>query len=301
LEEMSSNTIMSNTMFVDNGGSISLRKLGRNDVLLGRGSGPNAFIGNVRFRSLVRDSIQTPGFSPTLDGKSKLAQAIVNNVKARNGRFVKRVISTRKNCGDLFAEVPDRVSLDKIKQTIRHQLRSDAQGDKVPRSLIERKSKARAAVSKPCAPCANASAIEEERRTRSSVCNRNLNGPTLSGIMDLAGPLFVDELHGQGEVVCAKRTADTSLKESRKLVDSLVVLENDAQMLASASRREFISNTILLSELMEGAPQEWATIRAPPPAHIFLQVPPQRPSMPILTTPPMSVTALLDFILQGRL
>jgi hypothetical protein len=263
---MSSKTIISNTMFVDDDGSISLRELGQNDILLGRGSGPNAYIGNVRFRSLVRDSIQTPGFSPTPDGKSEFAKVIVNTVKARNGRFVKRVISTRKNCGDIFVEVPDRVSLDKTKQTVRHQLRADAQGDKeikkyrakFPRSLLERKSKERrAAVSKPSAPNANAASIEEEHPIQSSVCNRNLNGPTLSGIVDPVGSLFVGELHRQGEVVRATRTAATSLMGSRRLFDSTVVLESAAQMLASG--RECISNTLLLSELMGGAPQEWPT------------------------------------------
>jgi hypothetical protein len=306
---MSSKTIKSNNMFVDHGNCISIRELGQNDVLLGRGTGPNESIGNVHFRSLVRDSIQTPGFSPTPDGKSEFAQVIVNTVKARNGRFVKRVNITRKNCGDVFVEVPDRVSLDKTKQTFRHMLRANAQGDKeikkyrakFPRSLLERKSKERAAVSNPSAPCSNAASIEKEYPTRSSVCNRHLKGPTLARIMmDPAGSLFVNELHRQGEVARATRTAATSLMESRRLFDTTVVLENAAQMLASASSREFMSNTILLSELMGGHHQS-GLLLAPPPACIVLQLPPQRPSMPIVATSPLPDTALLDFILQGCL
>jgi hypothetical protein len=306
---MSSKTIISNNMFVDDGDCIFLKELGQNDVILGRGTGPNTYIGNVRFRSLVRDSIQTPAFSPTPDGKSELAQAIMNTVKVRNGRFVKRVNNTRKKREDLFVEVNDRVALDKTKQTFRHQLRVVAQGNKeikkyratFPRSLIERKSKAQAAVSKPCAPNANAAASEEEHPPRSSVFNRNLNGPTLSGIMDPAGSLFVDELHRPGKVVRATRTAATILMESPRLVDSMVFLENAAQMLASTSRRQLISNTILLSELMGGHHQSSGLLLAPPPAYIVLQLPPQRPSMPILTTFPLLDTALLDFSLQRRL
>jgi hypothetical protein len=171
-----------------------------------------------------------------------------------------------------------------------------------PRSLIERKSNSRAAVSKPCAPNAkNAAAIKEKYPTRSSVFNRNLNGPTLfSGIVDPAGSLFADKLHRQGEVVRATRIAATSLMESRPLLDNMVVFKNAAQMLASTSRKEFISNTILLPELMRGAHKR-GLLLTPPPARIFLQVRPQRPYMPIPTTCPLPDTALLDFFLQGCL
>jgi hypothetical protein len=291
---MSSKTIASNNTSIDDGDCIFFRELGQNDVLLGRGTGPNENIGNVRFRSLVRDSMQTHRFS-TPDEKSELAKKIVNTVKARNGRFMKQV-NTRKNCGNIFVEIPDKVSLDKTKQSFRHQLRADAKGDKeiekyrakFPRSLIERKSKARA-VNKPCAPNANAAAIEEHP-PRSSVFNRKLNGPTLSGIMDPGGLLFVDKLIRGG--AGASRTASIMVSSPRLF--SILASQNAAQqMLSSTTRRELISNRILLlSELM-------GDYQSRLPATITQQL--QRPAMPsTLTAFPLPDSAILDFILQGR-
>jgi hypothetical protein len=306
IEEMTSKTIVSNNISVQPH-CIFIRELGLNDVLLGRGTGPNEHIGNVRFRSLVRASIQTPVFfSPTPDGKLELAKKIVNTVKARNGRFVKRV-NTRNTCGDIFVEVPERVSLDKTKQSFRHQLRSSSRGDKeikyramLPRSLIESKSTAWAILSpvadvgKSCAPNTNSAAIKQHRH-QSAVFNKKLNGPTLSGIMDPLGPLFVDELIRLGEVG-ATRTA--SIVASPQLVDS-IVFKNASQMLSSAIRRDlFVSNRILLSELMWGQHHQ-SGLLAPPPA-TAVQIP-QRPAMPILTSVPRPDTALLNCILQGRL
>jgi hypothetical protein len=299
MEEMASKTSI-----VCNPDYIFFRELRQNDVLLGRGTGPNEHIGNVRFRSLVRDSMQTPDFHPTPHGKSELAKKIVNTVKARNGRFVKRV-STRKNCGDtLFVEVAERVSLDKTKQSFRHQLRSSTRGDNgikyrsmFPSSLIKSKSKAQvvsipvAAVGKPCAPNANAaSAIEDHRQN--AVFNRNLNGPTILGIMDPGArpAIFVDEL-----IRCkmgATRTA--SNMASLRLVDSN--FHNAAQMLSSAARRgDFISNRHLLLSTLMGDHRQ-SGLPAPPPATIGQLT--HRPAMPTLLP---DTVALLDFILQGRI
>ncbi len=115
------------------------KDLGPNDVLLGRGTGPNEQIGNIRFRALVRDVIQSFG-SKDLDGKEKtrLAKSVMKEVKAKGGRFVRRVesgASTDKyknsnRAGDLYEEVTDALALDKTKQSFRHQLR----GTKMPSS-----------------------------------------------------------------------------------------------------------------------------------------------------------------------
>ena len=100
----------------------------------GRGTGPNEQIGNIRFRALVRHVIQETGLKD-LDGKvkAKLARDVIKQVKAKGGRFVKRVelgstvSSGEKGSGklaDRYEEVDESSALDKTKQSFRHQLRA---------------------------------------------------------------------------------------------------------------------------------------------------------------------------------
>jgi hypothetical protein len=93
------------------------------DVLLGRGTGPNESQGNIRFRALVRHALQD-GEASRLDGrvKAKLAREILKAVKSENGRFLK-INSDGSSATRSFSIVPDNVALDKIKQSFRHQLR----------------------------------------------------------------------------------------------------------------------------------------------------------------------------------
>mmetsp|Transcript_2014 Transcript_2014/g.3686 ORF Transcript_2014/g.3686 Transcript_2014/m.3686 type:complete len:358 (+) Transcript_2014:92-1165(+) len=93
------------------------------DVLLGRGTGPNESQGNIHFRALVRQALLKAG-KAKLDGKLKasLAREILKAVKSQNGRFLKSV--NQPSTGRRrFAVVTDAVALDKIKQSFRHQLR----------------------------------------------------------------------------------------------------------------------------------------------------------------------------------
>jgi hypothetical protein len=97
----------------------------KDDVLLGRGTGPNEYQGNIRFRALVKDTLRTNEFKKWSTGRTKtmLARMIVRDVKAQNGRFLKKV--GKSSTGrDLFAVVPDRVAVDKTRQSFRHQLKS---------------------------------------------------------------------------------------------------------------------------------------------------------------------------------
>jgi hypothetical protein len=93
------------------------------DVLLGRGTGPNESQGNIRFRAMVRRVIQEMDPSK-LNGKvkAKLAREILSAVKAENGRFLK-TSSDGKSSVRCFSVIPDNIALDKIKQSFRHQLR----------------------------------------------------------------------------------------------------------------------------------------------------------------------------------
>jgi hypothetical protein len=108
----------------NNKGDLFVQELSENDVLLGRGTGPNEHQGNIRFRALVKDILGTTDL-PQHNGKAKtkLASKILNAVKARNGRFLKKV-SKSKTVGDLYVVVPDSVALEKTKQSFRHQVRS---------------------------------------------------------------------------------------------------------------------------------------------------------------------------------
>jgi hypothetical protein len=102
-----------------------VQELTKDDVLLGRGTGPNEYQGNIRFRALVKETLRSNELKKSSNGSTKtmLARMIVRDVKAQNGRFLKKV--GKSSTGrDLFAVVPDRVAVDKTRQSFRHQLKS---------------------------------------------------------------------------------------------------------------------------------------------------------------------------------
>jgi hypothetical protein len=108
-----------------NKGDLFVQELSENDVLLGRGTGPNEHQGNIRFRALVKEILGTTNL-PKHNGKAKtkLAIKIINVVKARKGRFLNKVSKSKTVAGDLYVVVPDSVALEKTKQSFRHQIRS---------------------------------------------------------------------------------------------------------------------------------------------------------------------------------
>jgi hypothetical protein len=103
--------------------SSQLMELTDQDVLLGRGTGPNECQGNIRFRALVRQVLQRADLSK-LDGRLKalLAKEILDSVKSRNGRFLRANFQEATGRRS-YVEVPNAMALDKIKQSFRHQLR----------------------------------------------------------------------------------------------------------------------------------------------------------------------------------
>jgi hypothetical protein len=107
-------------------------QLGPHDVLLGRGTGTNEYIGNVRFRETIRGIVDESGIEK-FDGhvKTELAQLIVARIKDIGGRFVKKIsTSAAKQQGPgsslegVYVEVRDSVACDKVTQCIRHKLRA---------------------------------------------------------------------------------------------------------------------------------------------------------------------------------
>ena len=107
-----------------------IRHLGPHDVLLGRGTGPNESIGNIRFRESIRVIVEHSGIRK-LDrpAKADLATLIVARIKEIGGKFVKKVnlgkaSETAKgpSLESVYEEVCDAVACAKVKQCIRHQL-----------------------------------------------------------------------------------------------------------------------------------------------------------------------------------
>jgi hypothetical protein len=94
-----------------------------------RGTGPNEYKGNVKFRNLVREVLKNADLT-RLNGKLKasLAEEILHAVKSQDGRFLK-IASNRTSSGigqhhhRRYVVVPDTIAVDKIKQSFRHQLR----------------------------------------------------------------------------------------------------------------------------------------------------------------------------------
>ena len=93
-------------------------------IMMCRGTGPNEHQGNIRFRALVKEHLENATL-PKHNGKAKtkLAGKIISAVKARNGRFLKKV-SKSKAAGDLYVVVQESVAMEKTKQSFRHQIRS---------------------------------------------------------------------------------------------------------------------------------------------------------------------------------
>jgi hypothetical protein len=101
-----------------------LEELGPNDVLLGRGTGPNEYVGNIRFRALICEVISTCDLATFNScSKSRLSASVVIAIKERGGRFMKKVSGSSRRRGDFYKEVAHTVALGKTKQSFRRQLK----------------------------------------------------------------------------------------------------------------------------------------------------------------------------------
>ena len=106
---------------------ITTGTLNYNDVLCGRGSGPNDHIGNVKFRKLVLSRKAEYLSTNMRRRKAQIAEEIVSTVqnKEPRGRFLKRVdASVLLDSGfdpdfEAWCLVVDDVALEKAKQALR--------------------------------------------------------------------------------------------------------------------------------------------------------------------------------------
>jgi hypothetical protein len=108
-----------------------------NDVLFGRGSGPNDHEGNIRFRLLVNERKGEYLATNHRQTKAKIARDVVNHVLALNGRFLKKVeAADAKFRGipkgvDAWLLADEEMIMEKAKQALRQQRE---RGEKSPTS-----------------------------------------------------------------------------------------------------------------------------------------------------------------------
>jgi len=106
------------------------------DVLLGRGTGPANHPGNIYFRDIVERVKPSYVHTPSRKVKNKLVLQVVDDVKSRGGRFLrKQPLGGSKTTGEddddadsttagedegVFEVVTDAVAFEKTKQAIRY-------------------------------------------------------------------------------------------------------------------------------------------------------------------------------------
>lgn len=87
------------------------------DVILGRGAGPNEHSGNIAFREIVLDL--KPSYNATVNRKMKshIASKVIKAIRARGGRFLKRAPGRED---EVFVLADEDVIVEKAKQALRH-------------------------------------------------------------------------------------------------------------------------------------------------------------------------------------
>lgn len=105
-----------------------IKTLNPNDVLCGRGSGPNDYRGNIKFRNMVYERRAEYLASTTRKAKGQIAQEIIDQFRTNfhpAGRFLKKVdLKTAKALGitrgnEVWVQVDDDTALEKAKQALR--------------------------------------------------------------------------------------------------------------------------------------------------------------------------------------
>ena len=96
------------------------------DVLMGRGNGPNDHIGNGAFRYTILDRLDEYVSTISRKKKDKIARKVVRIVQAKNGRFVRKLSKGEKRSRRIPAEkggfvvVKDSMAILKTKQAFRY-------------------------------------------------------------------------------------------------------------------------------------------------------------------------------------
>ena len=99
--------------------------LNSNDVLLGRGTGTNQYIGNLKFRALVEERKGEYSYSGRHGAKARIAKDVLDYIKSEGGRFLQ--VSEDQEIVDRIVEdgtwyvVDDKIALEKCKQALRQE------------------------------------------------------------------------------------------------------------------------------------------------------------------------------------
>lgn len=106
-----------------------------NDVLFGRGSGPNEHEGNIRFRRMVAERKEQYLGTNHRITKANIAREIVDAVFAVNGRFLKKMdANEHKLCGisediEAYVIADENTIMEKAKQALRQNPQKPKKGD----------------------------------------------------------------------------------------------------------------------------------------------------------------------------
>jgi len=92
---------------------VGIKSYGPNDVLSGRGGGTNQHEGNCYFRSLVNEN-REKYLRAKKNDKPFISLSIVQSVRERNGRFLKKIEKT-----GLWVEIGDDLAREKTSQALR--------------------------------------------------------------------------------------------------------------------------------------------------------------------------------------
>jgi hypothetical protein len=129
---------------------VIVHELGVNDILLGRGTGPNENQGNIRFRRHLEEIVEKYLKSPVIS-KTKLASEVLQTIKERNGHFVRKLTSEERRSllgrfwnvknkngreNDEFVVVADKLAVEKIRQSFRFQLNNNNSKSKKRRTSV---------------------------------------------------------------------------------------------------------------------------------------------------------------------
>jgi hypothetical protein len=104
-----------------------IRILNQNDVLTGRGNGPNDFVGNLNFRSSVEARKEDYRAAHKNKAKQKIAREIMDQIHDVGGRFLKEIESG--NDERVWCQVEETVALAKCKQALRDLCKKRPKGD----------------------------------------------------------------------------------------------------------------------------------------------------------------------------
>lgn len=115
----------------DGASQLFTSELFSNDVLLGRGTGPNEHIGNCIFREEVELKREPYVSASSKAGEEQIISSIISSIHQRGGRFLRKLDAQSDPAGKTLYEVilDKKVLAYKIKQAIRYSKRREKKSE----------------------------------------------------------------------------------------------------------------------------------------------------------------------------